>query len=439
MTSPLFPDPVDLDADPVLVGSIGHQGQRAKGRARTRPLPLLLPGPGGPLRPAPGGGVTYASSSAARNFDRRQGWRLAGEGAAGAPLRIAMLAPPWISVPPPGYGGVEEVVSVLTEALVRGGHLVTLFCAPGSTSSAAVVTLLSAAHPDEIERSLYEVDHVAGAFEAIDRASLDQPFDVIHDHCGFTAVAMADRIDTPIVHTLHGQFTPSTAEFYLRHAGKVTLVGISKAQLASAPAGIGPTTVIPNPLDVSAWPLQEQKDDYLLWIGRMTPEKGPQRAITAARAAGVPLVLAGVIQPGKQAFFDAEVAPHVDGSSVRFVGEVAGAAKRSLFAHARALLMPIRWEEPFGMVMVEALACGTPVIAFAEGAAREIVVEGRTGFLVGNEQTMAAAVGRLSSVSARDCRAWVAAHCDPDVVAAAHVRVYRNAARRRYTMQVAHV
>ena len=167
-----------------------------------------------------------------------------------------MLAPPWISVPPPGYGGVEEVVSVLTETLVRRGHAVTLFCAPGSVSSATVVSLLETQHPDEIERSLYEVDHVARAFEAIELAHAYRHFDVIHDHCGFTAVAMADRIETPIVHTLHGQFTPATSAFYRHHAAKVALVGISRAQLASAPAQLGALPAIPNPLDVGAWPLR---------------------------------------------------------------------------------------------------------------------------------------------------------------------------------------
>jgi glycosyltransferase involved in cell wall biosynthesis len=350
-----------------------------------------------------------------------------------------MLAPPWISVPPPGYGGVEEVVSVLTEALVRRGHAVTLFCAPGSLSSATVVTLLDAQHPDEIERSLYEVDHVARAFDAIELAFPYRGFDVIHDHCGFTAVAMAELIETPIVHTLHGQFTPATSAFYLHHAGKAKLVGISRAQLASAPAQLGPIPAIPNPLEVSAWPLQEHKDDYLLWIGRMTPEKGPHRAIAAARAAGVPLILAGVIQPGQQAFFDREIAPALDGERVRFVGEVSGTTKRSLFAHARALLMPIRWEEPFGMVMVEALACGTPVIAFAEGAARELVVDGRTGFLVADERAMAAAVGRLEEIDARACRAWVVANCDVDTVAAAYERMYRSVVGRESLTELARV
>jgi len=348
-----------------------------------------------------------------------------------APLRIAMLAPPWLSVPPRGYGGVESVVSALTEALVRRGHAVTLFCAPGSVSAATTVTLLDAQHADEIERSLYEVDHVARAFRAIDDAPGHRRFDVIHDHCGFTALAMADRIEIPIVHTLHGQFTPATAAFYVRHAHKAVLVGVSRAQLESAPLELPPFEVIPNPIDVSAWPLRADKDDYVLWIGRMTPEKGPQRAIAAARAAGVPLILAGVIQPGQQAFFDAEVAPHIDGDRVQFAGEVGGARKQSLFARARGLLMPIRWEEPFGMVMVEAMACGTPVIAFPEGAARELVVEGTTGFLVEDEGAMASAIGRLSTIVGRDCRNWVAAHCDVDVVAAAYERTYRSVAVTR--------
>ncbi len=346
----------------------------------------------------------------------------------GAPLRIAMLAPPWISVPAPGYGGVESVVSTLTEALVRRGHGVTLFCAPGSVSGASVVTLLDESHPDEIERSLYEVDHVGRAFDEIDGTSGRDGFDVVHDHCGFTGLAMANRIGTPLVHTLHGPFTPQTAAFYARHGHKATLVGISRAQLISAPPGLAPIDSIPNPIDLRAWPLQERKGDYLLWIGRMTPEKGPHRAIAAAAAVDVPLVLAGVIQPGQQPFFDQHVAPHIDGDRVRFVGEVRGSAKRSLFARARGLLMPIRWNEPFGMVMVEALACGTPVIAFREGAANELVVDGKTGFLVNDERAMADAIGQLSRIGARDCRAWVSGHCDVEVVAAAYERTYRSVA-----------
>ncbi len=340
-----------------------------------------------------------------------------------------MLAPPWISIPAPGYGGVESVVSTLTEALVRRGHDVTLFCAPGSRSSARVVSLLEHAHPDEIERALHECDHVARAFARIEDPTGER-FDVIHDHCGFTALAMADRIATPVVHTLHGQFTESTSAFYEHHGHKAALVPISATQLASAPAGLRTAGAIPNPIDLREWPLEESKRDYLLWVGRITLIKGPERAIAAARAAGVPLVLAGVIQPGEQAFFDREIAPHVDGDRVRFVGEIGGEVKRSLFAHARALLMPIRWAEPFGMVMLEALACGTPVIAFPEGAARELVIDGETGFLVDDEDAMADAVGRLGRIEARTCRTWVAEHSDVEIVAEAYERAYRSAALR---------
>jgi glycosyltransferase involved in cell wall biosynthesis len=343
-------------------------------------------------------------------------------------MRIAVLAPPWITVPPPGYGGVESVVAALTDAVVARGHEVTLFCAPGSSSDATVVPLLAGAHPEAIERSLFEVDHVARAFAAIDAGTVDGPFDVVHDHCGFTGLAMADRLSTPIVHTLHGPFTSATHAFYAEHGHKATLVAISQAQLAGAPAGVRVDGPIANPIDLTEWQLTAQKSDYLLWVGRMTPEKGPHRAIEAARIAGVPLVLAGVIQPGQQAFFDREIAPHVDGERVQFVGEISGAAKRSLFAGARALLMPVRWEEPFGMVVVEALASGTPVIGFPEGAVRDLVVHGQTGFLVADEAAMGAAVGLLGAIEPAACRAWVAAHCDVTVVAAAYERVFRLAA-----------
>jgi glycosyltransferase involved in cell wall biosynthesis len=271
--------------------------------------------------------------------------------------------------------------------------------------------------------SIYEADHVASTFAAIEEA--EEPFDVIHDNCGFTAFAFADRIATPLVHTLHGPFTDETKAFYARHAYKASAVALSRYQAEQAPAELDVVAVIGNPIVVADFPFREEKDDYVLWIGRMTPDKGPHRAIAAARAAGVPLVLAGVIQPGQQDFFAREVAPHIDGDRVRFAGEVGGAIKRSLFAGARALLMPIRWEEPFGMVMAEALACGTPVIAFPEGAARELVVEGETGFLVEDEEAMGEMISRLSEIDARDCRRWVAEHCDVDVVAAAYERAYR--------------
>jgi glycosyltransferase involved in cell wall biosynthesis len=346
-------------------------------------------------------------------------------------FRVAMLAPPWIAVPPPGYGGIEEVVDLLCSALQRRGNEVTLFAAPGSRSRGAVVSPLADAHPDEIQRSLHEADHVARAFELVDAGEPgDKPYTVLHDHCGFVAVAMADRLRTPIVHTLHGPFDdPGVVAFYGHHGHKVHLVALSESQAGDCPAGLQTAAVIPNPIDVAAWPLGERKEDYLLWIGRMNEEKGPHRALEAARLARSPLVLAGPVQPGQEEFFEREVSPHLDRPGVTYVGEVGGRRKAELFAKARALLMPIRWAEPFGMVMVEALATGTPVIAFSEGSAPEIVEDGRCGFLVEDTEEMAAAVARLGSIEPSACRE--AAHrFDSDSIAARYEDVYRAAAGR---------
>ena len=353
----------------------------------------------------------------------------------GGPLSVAMLAPPWIPVPPAGYGGVEAVVADLTDALVDRGHDVTLFCAPGSHSRAKVVPLLDAAHPREIERSLYEADHVARAFAAIDAAHGEGiGFDIVHDHCGFTGVAMADRLATPMLHTLHGPFTPQTRSFYAHHGHKAWVAGISRAQLATGPANLHTVGAIPNPIDVDAWPFRADSDGHLLWIGRMTPEKGAHRAIEIARAASQDLVLAGVVQPGQRAYFERKVEPHIDGTRVRFEGEVGGAEKKALFAGARALLMPIRWAEPFGLVIIESLVCGTPVLAFDEGAASELIVDGVTGFIVEDEAAMVAALHRIDEIDPAACRQWVAENCDVNVVAAAYEAAYHrilNAGRTR--------
>jgi glycosyltransferase involved in cell wall biosynthesis len=343
-----------------------------------------------------------------------------------------MLAPPWIPIPPPGYGGIEFVVALLCDALVEHGHDVDLFCAPGSRSRARVHPLLDRAHPEHIERSLFEADHVALAFAAIDaEAEHGRPFDVVHDHCGYTPLAMADRLSTPLVHTVHGPFDNDTTPYYARHGRKGHVVCISRSQAGTAPEEAEVRSVVYNPIDVDSWPVGYHKQDYLLFMARMVEEKGPHRAITVAKESGRPLVLAGPVQPGHERFFADQVQPHVDGQQIRYVGEVGGARKQQLFADAFAFLMPIRWPEPFGLVMVEALAAGTPVLAFAHGAAPEIVEHGVNGFLVQDEHEMARMVDRAGGIDPMRCRQTAAERFAPDRVAAAYETVYREAVYRQ--------
>ncbi len=345
-------------------------------------------------------------------------------------LRVAVLAPPWITVPPPGYGGIEAVVALLCDELVARGHEITLFAAPGSHSSARVCSPLEGTHADQIGSSLYESDHVGAAYDAVDRAGAEgRPFDLVHDHSGFTAVAMASRVSVPVVHTLHAPFNDETRPFYARHGHKARLVAISDFQLEHAPAGVNVADVVPNPIRVADWPFCEDKDDYLLWMGRMDPAKGAQRAIAAARAADMRLVLAGPVQPGQEEYFRREIEPHVDGLEVVYAGEVGGVRRKQLFARAKAFLMPISWPEPFGMVMIEALACGTPVIAFPEGAVGEIVIDGENGFHVADAQAMAQATRSLGQIDPARCRESVASRYDATIVAEGYEDVYERAIR----------
>ena len=294
-------------------------------------------------------------------------------------MRVLQLAPLWETVPPPRYGGTEAVVSVLCEELVRQGHEVTL-CASGDSVTSAE---LSSVYPRSLrtaddlqDRQPYDWMHIALSLRAADG------FDIVHNHAGELAMAMSHLVDVPMLSTMHCLVTPDTQFVWDRYCGWYN--AISHAQRRAMPPVRGGTYcgVVYNGIDVESFPYEEQKEDYLLFLGRVAPEKGTHLAIEAARRLGKRLIIAAKVDRADRQYFHDSVEPLIDGDLIQFVGEADGTLKRKLYARAYCLLVPICWEEPFGLVMVEAMACGTPVIAFARGAATELVVDGETGFLV---------------------------------------------------------
>jgi glycosyltransferase involved in cell wall biosynthesis len=316
-------------------------------------------------------------------------------------VRIAQLAPVWFPVPPTGYGGIEWVVSLLADGLVDAGHDVTLFASGDSRTKAELASLYELAPSAEIGRSQVEIRHALSCFE---RAS---EFDVIHDHSGPPAAVIAGAVGTPTVHTVHGPLLGEPGDLYeqiARVAPRTKLISISMNQRAHHP-DLPWLANIPNALDFSLYPAQPHRGDYLLFLGRMSPEKGAHRAVAVAVEAGLPLKLAGKRrEPAEQHYFHELVEPHLRAGQIEYLGEVTHGEKVELLQNARATLFPIDWEEPFGLVMIESMACGTPVIATRRGSVPEVVEPGRTGIVVDDYIEMAAAVEAADALDPAELR-----------------------------------
>jgi glycosyltransferase involved in cell wall biosynthesis len=342
-------------------------------------------------------------------------------------MRILQLAPIWETVPPPAYGGTETVVSVLTEELVRRGHQVRL-CASGDSSTAAELfsvypsSLRSAGLCDDALQ--YSLVHTALAL----RDAGD--FDIVHCHNGPPSelgMALSHLIDVPMLTTLHNQLTDESHFIWQNYGGWYNT--ISQQQWAILPelpnarfAG-----VVYNGIDVASFPFQPEKDGYVLYLGRISPQKAPHLAVEAARRAGLRIVIAGkVATREEQCYYDEVLAPMLDGHSAEFVGEADAVLKRELYSGARALLLPLQWDEPFGLVMVEAMACGTPAIVFARGAAPELIIDGETGFLVQDVDGMVGALARVDSIDPWRCRSHVEERFGPATLADNYLALYEK-------------
>lgn len=342
-------------------------------------------------------------------------------------MRIAEIAPVWVPVPPPAYGGIELVVSLLADGLSRRGHEVTLFAASGSTTDANLISPVP--EPRDLMESLGNVtDEVVHALPAYRNA--DQ-FDVIHDHTGLgSALGAAHKGPPPVVHTLHGPWTEQSKRFFAAISPPVQLIAISEAQAAQN-SDVQYAGVVHNAVDVDVYPWQKEKEDFLVFLGRCNPEKGPEIAVDVAKRAGLPLVMMMKrFEPHEQEHWDKEVAPRMTGDEeIRY--DVGHDEKCEVLARAKGLLFPIQWSEPFGLVMIEAMACGTPVLAMPGGAAPEVVADGETGFLTETADEMVEAVGRLDEISPTACRERVTEHFSADVMVSKTERILEKVAAGR--------
>ena len=347
-------------------------------------------------------------------------------------MRIGLVAPVWCSVPPVGYGGTEQVVDALARGLAGLGHEVVLAASGDSTCPVELRSVLPTSGGD-IGSIVPEVRHVVFAHREL------ADCDVVHDHTmAGPLLALGRTGGPPVVTTCHGPMEGVLADHYRAIRSSVPVIAISHAQSAAAP-GLA-RAVVQHGVVPEDFPVGPGDGGYLLFLGRMSPDKGAHRAARIAWAAGVPLLIAAKMrEPEEKAYFDKRVRPLL-GPDVEFVGEVSGVEKLELLGEARALLMPIRWPEPFGMVMVEALACGTPVLAFPEGAAPEVVQHGVTGFVCRDEASLVEAVGRVDGLSRADCRASVERRFSAARMAAEHVSVYASLLeeRRERSARAAH-
>src|SRR5918993_3090617 len=336
-------------------------------------------------------------------------------------MRIAIIAPPWYRVPPNGYGGIEWVVSLLADGLTDRGHEVTLFAPPGSKTEAELVPPLQEVPPEElIGDPWYEAAHAVSAY------AHDQDFDILHDHTGPVGASIGAKSEAPTVHTLHGPFTEQTSMLYRRIARRHWFVAISHNQRSMGPANLRWGGVIYNGIPLDRYPFREDKDDYVFFLGRADEEKAPHLAIEAARRAGRRLVMCATTKNERERRYWAEHVEPILGDDVEVHGECDQEQKADLLARASALLFPIQWPEPFGLEMTEAMAWGTPVVAWRNGSVPEVVADGGAGVIVESVEEMAAAVDRVGDLDPQVMRARVKERFSAEAMVAGYERIYQE-------------
>lgn len=343
-------------------------------------------------------------------------------------MRIAQIAPCWLNVPPDRYGGIEYVVSLLADGMVDRGHDVTLFATGQAQTRARLAAYLERPLGTlTADDALLELPHLIASYaHAAD-------FDIVHDHT-FLGMGIAIGAQTPdlaVVNTLHVpiNMAPFLRQTYQLLSRRVHLVAISDAQRAASP-GLRYAATIHHGIPLSRFPYSETKDDFLLFVGRMSEDKGPHLAIRAAQALGLRLLLAFKMTTPKEKEFYKSVVEPMRSANIEFLGELGFAEKTALYSRARATLMPVQWPEPFGLVAIESLACGTPVVAWRNGALPEIVEHGVSGFIVDSLDGLIDATRRLETIAPAACRRRVERNFSVEAMLDGYERLYGALANR---------
>jgi glycosyltransferase involved in cell wall biosynthesis len=334
-------------------------------------------------------------------------------------MRIALIASPFISVPPRMYGGTELFVAHLAEGLKQRGAEVVVYANGDSTVDVEVKSLYSESEwplPGDIFGNLKDVNHTAWAI-----ADAARDCDILHLN-NAPGLAISRVIDLPFVYTVHHPHEEALSDFY-RYYPEVEYVTISDFQrsLERMPK----RRTIHHGIKVGDYSFQEQKQHYLSFIGRLAPVKGPHLAIAVAKQTGIPLKIAGEVQPMFKNYFETEVKPHIDGKFIEYIGEADLRAKNELLANSMAMLFPIQWNEPFGLVMVEAMACGTPVVALRGGSVAEVVRDGVSGYICESIEEMAEHVCNLS-IAPSAIREYVDENFSVDVMVGKYMSLYES-------------
>ena len=371
----------------------------------------------------------FVNQATPAEVTRIQGDPLAADMCRVGPLRIVLVAPPYFDVPPIGYGGVEAVVADLADALVARGHQVTLLGAGRAGTAARFVPLWDRTLPDRLGQPYPEVMNALKVRRAVACIAAADGIDIVHDHTfagPLNAPAYRGLGITTVV-TVHGPIDDDLYPYYRELGDEVGLIAISDRQRELAP-DLNWVGRVHNALRVQDWPFRADKQDYALFLGRFAPYKGAHLAVRAAHEAGIPLVLAGKCdEPAEKAYFEQQVRPLLTDRD-HFFGPADALSKRKLLAGARCLLFPVLWEEPFGMVMIEAMACGTPVVALRGGAVPEVVIDGMTGLIHDRPAELPAAIERAASLDPAACRRHVAANFGVAQFGSGYEQIYQQLA-----------